>query len=149
MNLEQKKEYAALLNEGFQQIGLWELDKYFLNPFGENEHRKKLIDPLQVYLTEFDALGIDAEVWIDGSFTTEKPEPDDIDMVFLLNRTDIDNLTGNAAVFFESLLQQRDEVRSRYHVDVYYIDKDDPSEVLKWQNNFGFDARRLNTKGIF
>jgi hypothetical protein len=149
MVMENKREYPAILSEGFQQIGIWELDKYFLIPFGNNEHRKKLIDRLQVYLNDFLALGIEAEVWIDGSFTTQKPEPEDIDMVFLLNRSDIDNLTGNKAVFFESLLLQRDEVRSRYHVDVYYIDRDDPSEVKKWQNNFGYDARKLGTKGIF
>ena len=110
MVMENKREYPAILSEGFQQIGIWELDKYFLIPFGNNEHRKKLIDRLQVYLNDFLALGIEAEVWIDGSFTTQKPEPEDIDMVFLLNRSDIDNLTGNKAVFFESLLLQRDEV---------------------------------------
>ncbi|MDZ4822761.1 MAG: hypothetical protein SH856_04835 [Flavobacteriales bacterium] len=147
--MELKREYPALLPDRFQEIGLWQLDKFFLEPFGNNEHRRQLINRLQVFMSEVQALGVGTEVWIDGSFTTEKPEPDDVDMVFLMNREDIDNLPEAKAAFFQSLFMQRDEVRSRYHLDVYFIDKDDRDEVEKWTENFGKDARKLNSKGIF
>lgn len=77
-----KKEYEPLLENGFKEIALWQLDSHFLEPFGENEHRKYLINRLNAFISEFLSLSIDAEIWIDGSFTTLKPEPQDIDVVF-------------------------------------------------------------------
>lgn len=144
-----KQEYPPLLKEGFEEIGLWQLDKLFLEPFSSNDQRKKLIDRLQVYLSEFKAIEIDAEIWLDGSFTTNKPEPDDIDLVFLLKRSDIDMLTGKKADLFQSLIMDREIIKAKYHVDVYFIDKDDTDEIIKWAETFGFDSRKINQKGIY
>ena len=144
-----KQEFTPLLNEGFKEIGRWELDKLFLDPFTTKEQRKKLIDRLQVYLTEVIAIGLEAELWIDGSFTTHKPEPEDIDLVILFKRSEVDGLNGKKAELFQALIMDREIVKANYCVDVFFIDKDDSLEIAKWANTFGYDSRKIETKGIF
>jgi len=144
-----KKEYPPLLSEGFKEIKIWQLDSVFLEPFGENQHRKYLIDRFKAFISEFEVLNLSAEIWIDGSFCTRKPEPKDIDVVFLIDRNEIDSLDERGKIIFESLLMQRDEVIVRYGIDVYFIDRNNETEKEKWIETYGFDAGHLNTKGIY
>lgn len=144
-----KKEYKPLFEEGFQQIALWQLDTVFLEPFEDNEQRKYLIDRLIVYIEEFQFLGLEAEIWIDGSFSTLKPEPQDIDVVFLLDQKAIANLDAKKEQLFSDLFMKREEIKARYSLDVYFIDKDDENEKQKWITTYGFDSRKINSKGIY
>lgn len=145
-----KKEYLPILKDGFKEIGLWELDNYFLNPFGEDNHQRKyLINRLQEYLNDFSSIGIEAEVWIDGSFTTFKPEPVDIDVAFLLDKNIIDKLPDRKAIIFEELLMDRSHVLARYSCDVYLVDRSSEEEINEWIKTFGTDYNNINSKGIF
>lgn len=144
-----KREYDALLEDEFKEIALWQLDSIFLEPFGENEQRKQLINRLNAYLSEFSYLSLNAEVWIDGSFSTLKPEPEDIDVVFLLDESEVNGLTDRKLKLFEELFLNRDIVKARYSVDVYFIDRNDEIEKQKWITTYGFDSRKINSKGIY
>lgn len=144
-----KLEYSPILNEGFKEIKLWELDKYFLEPFSEKEQRTYLINRLQEFLNEFRVLGIEAEVWIDGSFTTSKPEPVDIDIALLLNQSDVDSLDEKKAMLFDRLVIQKPHVLARYSCDVYLVDKNNKEEIEEWIRTFGTDYNNINSKGIF
>jgi hypothetical protein len=144
-----KKEYKPLFEEGFKQIALWQLDATFLEPFEENEHRKYLIDRLNAFINEFQYLGLETEIWIDGSFSTHKPEPQDIDVVFLLDQTAVTNLDSKKSKLFADLFINREEVKARYSLDVYFIDSDDEDEKQKWISTYGFDSRKMNSKGIY
>lgn len=144
-----KKEYEPLLENGFKEIALWQLDSHFLEPFGENEHRKYLINRLNAFISEFLSLNIDAEIWIDGSFTTLKPEPQDIDVVFLVDVEEVDRLDDRKLKLFEELFLKRENVKARYSVDVYFIDRNDEEDRQKWIETYGFDSKKLNSKGIY
>lgn len=144
-----KKEYDPLLEYGFKEIALWQIDSIFLEPFGENEQRKRLINRFNAYLNEFSYLGINAELWIDGSFSTIKPEPEDIDVVFLLDDNEVNNLKDRKLKLFEDLFLDREMVKARYSVDVYFIDRNDEIEKQKWITTYGFDSRKINSKGIY
>ncbi|MEX8547372.1 MAG: hypothetical protein V5804_07195 [Mucilaginibacter sp.] len=144
-----KQEFKPLLASGFKEIGIWQLDSLFLEPFAAQKQRKRLVDKLRLFLEEFLYLEIDSELWIDGSFATYKPDPEDIDLLFLLNRNEIDTLDEVKAGLFSRLLINREMVRSLYLLDVYFIDVGEKSEIEKWINNFGFDSKKINSKGIF
>jgi hypothetical protein len=144
-----KREYEPLFEDGFKQIALWQLDAVFLEPFGENEQRKQLINRFNAYLSEFFSLGINAELCIDGSFSTRKPEPEDIDVVFLLDVNEINNLKDRKLKLFEELFLNREKVKVRYLVDVYFIDRNDEIEKQKWITTYGFDTQKMNSKGIY
>lgn len=144
-----KKEYKPLFEEGFKQIALWQLDATFLDPFNDNEHRKYLIDRLNAFINEFQYLGLEAEIWIDGSFTTHKPEPQDIDVVFLLDQEAVTKLDSKKEKLFRELFMNREEVKARYSIDIYFIDKDDEEDKQNWISTYGFDSRKMNSKGIY
>lgn len=108
-----------------------------------------MIERFKIYLNEFAAIDIDAEIWIDGSFATHKPEPQDIDIVFLFKKSDVDYLHGRKEIIFQSLIMDRDIVKAKYGLDVFFIDKDDPDEHEKWINTYGYDTQKINKKGIF
>lgn len=144
-----KKEYGPLFEKGFQEIGLWQLDVLFLEPFKGQEQRKYLIDRFVAFIHEFQFLGLEAEIWIDGSFTTHKPEPQDIDVLFLLNANDVNALNEKKASVFEELFVKREHIKARYSLDVYFIDINDEEEKNKWILTYGFDSSNLNSKGIY
>ncbi|PWA07550.1 DUF6932 family protein [Flavobacterium laiguense] len=144
-----KREYEPLLENGFKQIALWQLDKVFLEPFEENEQRQYLINRLSAYISEVLSLGLNAELWIDGSFSTYKPEPQDVDVVFLLDENEIEHLSDRKQKLFEELFLNREIIKARYSVDVYFIDQNDEIEKQKWIATYGFDSRKINSKGIY
>src|SRR5690349_17564318 len=45
------------------------------------QQRGKLCASLKAYLAELRRIGLDVEVLVDGSFVTEKPDPNDIDLI--------------------------------------------------------------------
>ena len=144
-----KREYPPLLSEGFKEISIWQLDSIFLEPFSEGERRRYLIDRLNAFISEFLSLGLNSELWIDGSFSTTKIEPQDIDILFLIDKNQVDNLDKRKAQLFEKLLFNREEVKARYSLDVYFIDISDIAEQQKWIEAYGFDSKKLNTEGIY
>lgn len=104
---------------------------------------------MNAFINEFQFLGLEAEIWIDGSFSTHKPEPQDIDVVFLLDQKAVASLDSKKEQLFQELFMKREEVRVRYSLDVYFIDKDDVEDKQKWISTYGFDSRKMNSKGIY
>lgn len=48
------------------------------------QQRGKLCASLEAYLAELRGIGLEVEVLVDGSFVTEKPDPNDIDLIVAL-----------------------------------------------------------------
>ncbi len=145
--------YPPLLPAGFQEIKLWQLDALFVAPFVGSEeasgHRRYLIDRFRVWLGEFEALGLEADIWLDGSFTTHKPTPGDLDVVVVLNAATVDALPPRTQAAFALLFHDRAVIRARYGCDVYYLDRANEDDLAYWRDVFGRDSRSLHTKGIF
>ena len=145
--------YPPLLAEGFQEIKLWQLDALFLEPFAGQEaaaeRRKYLIDRFRLWLDEFAALGLSADIWLDGSFTTHKPEPSDMDIVVIVDFAAVDALSDRAKTMFDQLLNERGIVRIRWGCDVYFIDQADKEQLAYWRDTFGRDSRSLQQKGLY
>ena len=80
-----KSDSTPMIDSGIKQIGAWQIDQYFLDPFQggvvDTSRRLYLVRKLTAYLSELKKYGIHIEVWVDGSFVTNKPDPEDIDMV--------------------------------------------------------------------
>lgn len=85
-------------------------------------------------------------VWLNGSFTTQKLNPNDVD---LLNVFDSDTLFEQYKGLFEPLFA--DNAEARYEVDAYFLldNKSVKSNELAsyWQQQFGTD-RNGRPKGI-
>lgn len=92
-----------------------------------------------------------SEVWIDGSFTTEKPEPDDIDILLVLDFNALNSLPETLKPLVSTLLN-REYVKLNYNIDVLLLPENHPEMDYQerrsyWRGWFGFD-RKENPKGL-
>ena len=86
------------------------------------------------------------ELWVDGSFLTEKIEPRDVDIVFVFT-DDVLSRASSAGVallnrFFDSC--SKNAYKEQYYCDVY-VAADQRREY--WRNLFGF-SRAKEPKGL-
>lgn len=68
------------------------LEALAVSPFSSSLRRGMLFHELGRLHQDLVAIGATCELWIDGSFLTEKPEPDDIDVLFWAYATDMQQL---------------------------------------------------------
>lgn len=145
-----KPSWTPISAEGFHPLTPTELSAYFVDDF-EARHqdgRRRLVGRLRAYMAELGTLCLPLEIWLDGSFTTRCPEPDDIDLVVLLSYRDVAALSTTDQTRLSFLLNERERVRIRYVCDVYHLDTHDEPERQRW-------TRQLATnhdgtpKGIF
>ena len=104
------------------------------------------------YLGDMGVLLIEAgykgtwKIWLNGSFTTKKLNPNDVD---LLNVFDSDALFEQHKSRFE--LMFADNAEARYGVDAYFLLNDNSVKSTElanyWQQQFGTD-RHGRAKGI-
>lgn len=93
----------------------------------QSESRREVLSPrrsslcarLQVYFEELCHLGIDAEVLVDGSFVTAKPEPNDIDLIVVLPADH--DFAGSLSPREYNLLSKRRLRASGYPFDVLVV----------------------------
>ena len=115
--------------------------------FGFNEHRKFLLSILLHFVTELrNIISDEPEIWIDGSFVTQKMHPRDIDIVIFVNFQ-----------YFKSketlltILKERQEFVDLYYVKVFPEDHPDNQltqlDKLDWLHFFTTD-RKNKRKGF-
>jgi hypothetical protein len=83
--LSLKREYPPLLAAGLHPKTIAELRVMCVDAFPLSTRRDPIMQALQSMLTSLSVALLRADVWVDGSFVTEKIEPDDVD---LLGRVD-------------------------------------------------------------
>lgn len=139
-------EFDPLLEPGFHDITIDSLESIFVQPFQNKERRLYLTERFKVLFEKFTELGIEAEIWIDGSYSTQKPEPGDIDLVFFYYPDQLNSLPEEKRVIVEELFDNK-ITKIRYNCDVYYAPTTEPEWRSYWRGWFGF-SRDENPKGI-
>lgn len=63
------------------------IEAVFVKPFTKSKTRWRVFEAFFIYLTELKAvLNVPMEIWVNGSFTTQKRDPSDIDFVIFVDR---------------------------------------------------------------
>ena len=146
-----KQTYPSLFAaSGFNDIDKTEIYDKFVNPFPNSTRRPMLATKLREYIDRVENLtaqhGLNLEIWIDGSFTTEKLEPDDVDLVVSGRGCEIDTLPVMLQGPFQVLLDNN-FTKVNYNCDVYFSDSDDVQGRSYWRGWFLFD-REEQPKGV-
>ena len=97
-----KIEWNAKLGPGRHTVDLSRIRNEFVEPFN-NLRRFNLFGALNSLVRNLERLSIRCELWIDGSFLTEKIEPDDIDLSIMIEAEDFDRLDEEAKEFLEQI----------------------------------------------
>ena len=75
-----KSEYPPLLPVGLHVVSVTQLVNLCVTPFPLSSTRKNIMHGLQKVLDRLDWAGVEAEVWVNGSFLTQKMDPEDSDI---------------------------------------------------------------------
>lgn len=145
----QNQDYLRLLSPGKHSCSLDDIEQFAVVPFPLSSNRTRLFMHLRAWVEKLRSLGVTAILWIDGSFVTEKPEPNDIDCVMWYPQTNLP-LTAELQSQIQALFE-RSHLRTTYGLDFYLAI---PSDVERfhdeayWKGLFGFQRDGATAKGF-
>lgn len=90
-----KIDYRPLLGPGRHVLTLPEIRRLCVAGFGGGGRREHLFQRFEEFLQEYLVAGISGEVWLNGSFLTEKIEPGDVDATAIIPPESVISLTRN------------------------------------------------------
>ncbi len=136
-----------LLAPGLHDVQESDLDNHFLSQFTGSTTRPVLIQGFRSYLQALKQFRVAFEIWIDGSFVTNKQDPSDIDLVIFASQADLNSLPTPDQQSLARLLLDRASVKKAVGCDVLFSVAEDQNMRSYWRGWYGFD--RLETpKGI-
>jgi hypothetical protein len=148
-----KAEWPPLYGPGFHEMTLADLRLRCVDAFSISKRRDPVMLSLEAMCLAISVVQLQAEVWIDGSFTTSKIEPDDVDVVVLYN-----DLFGGGTREQQEIIRRIKDQDFQFPLkcDSYVSRQYAPDHLLHsfslrnrdyWIRQFGF-SRGNNQKGI-
>ncbi|MBK1650507.1 hypothetical protein CKO36_18545 [Rhabdochromatium marinum] len=122
------------------------MDNHFLSKFPGTTTREALIAGLKQYLQALRQYGIAFEIWLDGSFATDKQDPGDIDLVVFASSSDVNAMPAPYQVSLKRLFD-RANIKQTLGLDVLFAVAEDQNMRSYWRGWYGFD-RDEQPKGI-
>lgn len=114
--------------------------------FGINLRRQRLIRGLQLAMEELKAAGCQI-IYIDGSFVTNKPRPNDFDACWDEDGVDRDYLRTYATSLY-NFAQQRAEQKARYGGELFPSNYPASEYGTQFIDYFQLDTQTNRRKGI-
>jgi hypothetical protein len=139
-------EHPPLFDPGLHEMQESEINNHFLSNFPTSKTRPSLIAGLKAFMAALRKVGVDFEVWLDGSFCTNKVDPNDIDMVVFADVDSLNKLDQNSQIFVQGLLD-RANAKRQYGCDVLFAPAGDFNLRSYWRGWYGFD-RNEQPKGM-
>lgn len=150
-----KDEYPPLLQAGLHRMSSNQLKAMVLDAFPLSNSREGLWKSFQSLLDALTAAKVKCDIWVDGSFLTEKIDPNDVDFVVDVS---IDVLSHGTAVQVDLLRQLSDQdfkKTDKLHSFVMFTSPaghSTYSDALRvhdqWRKDFGFSYVAKTPKGI-
>jgi hypothetical protein len=149
MPAAEKDEFPALLPSGFHTLDVDDRRRLCVDDFPSSATRPIIMANLERLIVQIDKCGITGEIWIDGSFMTEKLNPDDVDIALIISQSEFANLSIKQRLFFSDFCDN--SYYDALKIDNYgvVIDNTDNGRwtYCYWLRQFGF-SRRDQRKGI-
>jgi hypothetical protein len=100
--LRYKFDYPPLLAPGRHYMTLAQLERMCVHSFNYRPSREALFVNLERFVQDFLLAKLPCEIWVDGSFLTEKPDPQDVDVVAILDAEVAEALTPAQRVLVDT-----------------------------------------------
>jgi len=98
-------------------------------------------------LDELKKIGVDFELWINGSFATKKPDPNDIDIAAFFSPDQVNSIPDDKKHLLVSFYHNPDDIKIRYHCDTYMLANVHQKVKEHWGKLFGSSKQGI-PKGI-
>ena len=148
---DDKEEFPPLLQAGFHKKTMLELRQLCVDGFPQSVRRPKIMEGLDQVVWELSDLKLIAEVWVDGSFLTQKIEPDDSDVVVCIKEDFLKTATREQNIWLREFQKNRKGFKDKFYCDLYiHVEYDHAtSEWMRayWVRQYGF-SRNNEMKGI-
>lgn len=82
--MQDKPEYQPLLAPGRHRMSLADIERLCVDKFPESASRGTLFEALEGLARYLGSVLSACEIWVDGSFVTEKPNPGDVDLTVIV-----------------------------------------------------------------
>lgn len=139
--------HDSLLDAGIHSLDMESLYKIAVENFENSKRRKLLFRSLCNFLSSLPCAAIVKELWIDGSFLTLKDEPNDIDILLILDETIINGLPPHQEASLKIYLDHY-LVAYRYKLDCYTVLSNNLNQISYWRGWYGFCRDGKTAKGI-
>ena len=139
-------DHHPLFPPGLHPVSEAELAAKLVHPFVGSRTRRALLDGLQAFFIGLRSADVAFEVWLDGSFCTNKFDPNDIDLVVFADPDALNRLDPARQTLLSGLLD-RTNARRQFGCDVLFASSNDPIMRSYWRGWYGFD-RSEQPKGI-
>jgi hypothetical protein len=145
--LAEKIDYTSLLEPGFHKMSIDEMYDKCVSSFENNERRQEIYDHFIKFYELLSGVPIQFEIWIDGSYTTEKEIPGDIDIVVFVSKSEMNNISDSDKRTVSYLFSDHDSTKARFLTDAYIAPIEDVNMRSYWRGWFCFN-RNEEPKGI-
>lgn len=138
---------------GFHYLSLADLETVCVDNFPLSITRRQIFDGLRKFIDYLAAADIQGELWVDGSFLSEKIDPKDVDLVFKFDHAIYDSGTTAQRNAIDWI---NDNQKHSLMCDSYVLVQYPPSHFLHtvgqwwytyWHAKWGF-SREEHPKGI-
>jgi len=152
-----KAEFPPLLPEGMHPLSVENLEELCVKRFPSSRTRQEIMRNFRTVLQRILQAGIGGEIWINGSFMTEKIDPADIDFFVNIPSHYYDSGTDEQVAVIDWLISRENEPKRMFlcDTDVCFIypatspDRYVSDQILgQWRRLFGFSAKTGEPKGI-
>lgn len=131
---------------------LYDFRRQFVLKF-DNPHRNSIFAALEEFIAKVQDLGISGELWLDGSFLTEKEVPKDVDGVLVIHHEIYDSLSDDAKDFLDSIEFTKDSLPDVLDMFSYiYYPKGHPKAEIDpidgWVHLYGSQSDEQWLKGF-
>lgn len=133
---------------GIVKMSVDDFKRIFVEGFSDSDSRLSIFESYTIYCNDFKTqISAKFDQWLNGSYTTTKLNPNDIDLINIVNVDDELNSKGDLLKTFLTVGGSKD----KYFVDGYFIpvyDKSDPRREVTdhwlnhWADFFGHDRMR-------
>jgi hypothetical protein len=149
-----KVEYPPLFPAGFVPMTLDEVRLVCVKDFPLSRTRSDIMNGLEEIVGRLENADVNGVLWIDGSFTTKKIDPEDVDILLCVDASLYDAGTPELKGAIDQLDQHL--VKASHHCDSYVLREYPTGHPLAneavwdrayWHRQFGF-SRQYEYKGI-
>ena len=143
------------LPSGIINLSLQDFRNHFITSFKDSSTRSEIFKGYLRYSDKLLPLNVATKQWIDGSFTTNKANPNDIDFVTHVDALKVDESSEIQNKILE--ISNSHEIKKEFLCDVFFIPSypqaipdlymHTMNRIKYWRKWFGYD-RKMNPKGI-
>jgi hypothetical protein len=152
-----KPEFPPLLPQGFHSLTSEEVMELCVTAFPGSIDREGIMAGLQSILDRIKELDMVCEVWLDGSFITQKVEPDDVDFIVFAPMAILQTENPQLAEFIDWMNDNEDEPKKLFKCHTQIVFEDAQNQYANdligdtrkhYEEVFGFSVSTHEPKGI-